>query len=124
MSNSVCMEEGPRGDCWVIEPPVARRADRRERRIKNLADHSRTGRPWLDTLSNSVCCVECLVFWGLGVWGFGFVMHQTHLDTISWLFLKLRTLSLLNSSKKKIEKLKKIENFFQGGVRERVGFFF
>ena len=41
--------------------------------------------------------VEVLVFWG-----FGFLMHQTHLDTKSWLFLKLGTLSLLNSSQKKI----------------------
>ena len=48
--------------------------------------------------------VEVLVFWG-----FGFLMHQTLLDTKSWLFLKFGTLSLLNSSQKKIKKIKKLK---------------
>jgi len=77
VSNSVCMEEGPRGVLPGIEEPVARRADRRERRIKDLA------KPLEDrpTLAGARCqipyAIECLVFWG-----FGLEMHQAVRKTL------------------------------------------
>ena len=102
------------GFCLVLREPVARRADRRERRIKTEAKHLED-RPTLVVQSIRPKAFEEM---GLGFCrngrrppNFGFVMHQTLLDTKSWLFLKLGTLSLLNSSQKN-EKNEKIEKNF------------